>query len=684
MKRHLIMVLSVSTVFFTLGVSRAVNVNLTTDDALGTSSFNTVGHWDNSTVPSAGNDYFNNGRTLRTPADTNSHSFGGDSLTISGDGLDTVPENDTLMYKGGGNTAVITINNLIYDGGELRHASSLNDHCRLDGNQLTVTANGMSISQVQGPIHLMMPLAGSGPISLGGYSNSGGFPISIESASSTYTGSITLAQEAGQQVVMVLSTNANLNFVIGANGVNNSVSGTGSATFDGVFVFDLTGASTAIGASWTIADVSSQSFGASFSVDGFQGLGSLWFLDAGDAYYQFDTASGVLSVIEAPPSLIVGPTTPADGAVNVQGTPVVSQVIVDGISTLDTTSITLTLDGAAVPHALSQSGTTSTVSYAVFPPFESESVHTARVVFAAADATAYTNTWTFTVAQLVLGKLYNINIAGRTNAFTLVPDGTVLQAGSSGANYWNNFAEQTDNQWATSATSLICSNAYDGSTSIEFTWSGSTGHWNSASSASLVTPLNQGYWGVGGFDGAVQLSGLNPSVTYDVYVYFTWSWNTTEPVTYSITNGTSAVTNELQLLRQPSTATAYDDFVRAVPGSTSGNYVVFEEVTPGDDGEIHIRGVSVDGGFNAIQLLENFTGPAFAPTIDAVSVADDMVTIIWSSDSAGIYEIRRKTRLSEAEWNPVPEATGLSGGSGISTTFPVSGANTELFRVYGQ
>ncbi len=64
-------------------VSVQVQVTLTADDTLGTSSFNTAGHWSDSLPPSVGKNYDNNDFLLRTPEGTSDHTFAGDSLLIT-------------------------------------------------------------------------------------------------------------------------------------------------------------------------------------------------------------------------------------------------------------------------------------------------------------------------------------------------------------------------------------------------------------------------------------------------------------------------------------------------------------------------------------------------------------------------------------------------------------------------
>ncbi len=113
----------------------------------------------------------------------------------------------------------------------------------------------------------------------------------------TYTGNTTVS--AG---TLALADNASLTFAIGANGVNNKITGSGTVTIDGDFAFDLSGAGTTVGNSWQIVDIGTlaETFGGTFSVTGFSLESGKWIKPANGAYYQFDAATGVLSVINDP------------------------------------------------------------------------------------------------------------------------------------------------------------------------------------------------------------------------------------------------------------------------------------------------------------------------------------------------------------------------------------------------
>ena len=264
--------------------AQAADVTLNASDGFGTTSFNAAGGWDSAAAPTAGNDYFTSNYSLRTPPDNGSYTFAGDSLTVNN--TNGYPQG--LFYKGTGNTGIITIDNLILDGGYISHGNGPADVFQLDGNISVLTDSVLHAKQ--GPIDVLANISGSGTISNPSSDNTGVI-LSFLSPTSTFTGSVV---NNGR---FTLADDAVMNFVIGASGVNNSVSGTGAETiFDGDFVFDLSGASSTPGDSWNIAAASNQSFGETFTVSGFSQSGDFWT----DGTYLFNTTNGVLS-ISAPP-----------------------------------------------------------------------------------------------------------------------------------------------------------------------------------------------------------------------------------------------------------------------------------------------------------------------------------------------------------------------------------------------
>lgn len=274
-------------------------VTLNASDGFGASSFNTAGGWSNNEVPSAGNAYVvDNGLRLRTPASGDSFTFAGDSLTMAPNGLSgyNLPGGE-LMYKGTGTTGVITINNLIMNGGNISHANGTGDHFNLAGN-LNMAADSVIYAK-QGRINITANITGSATLTIPETDAlDANRSVYISSPTNTFTGNLIVGAGARENTARLdLVNGANLNFVIGTNGINNSVSGGGMAVFDGIFLFDLSGASSDVGDSWAIASVTSQSFGSNFSVSGFDDLGSgLW----GSGNFVFSETTGALEVIPEP------------------------------------------------------------------------------------------------------------------------------------------------------------------------------------------------------------------------------------------------------------------------------------------------------------------------------------------------------------------------------------------------
>jgi autotransporter-associated beta strand protein len=113
----------------------------------------------------------------------------------------------------------------------------------------------------------------------------------VLAGSNSHTGSTVVSN--GQ---VELATNGWLRFVIGAAGVNNAVSGAGSALFRGHFLFDLAAAGTNTGDSWNIVSVTTPSYDGSFQVSGFTNSGGTWTRVTNGVTYQFVQSTGILSI----------------------------------------------------------------------------------------------------------------------------------------------------------------------------------------------------------------------------------------------------------------------------------------------------------------------------------------------------------------------------------------------------
>jgi len=273
--------------------AQAAAVSLTASDTGTVSSFNTGTNWSDSTAPSSGNTYSTGAHVLQTPYDSTSNfTFAGSSLTVDNGG--------SLTYKGGKTENIITVGNLILNGGSLQSQPTLSSsQYRLAGG-INVSSAGGSIDtgNIAYGITIDATLSGTGSLVIATASSSGSV-ATFTSASNSFTGNISLQNNGA----LTLAGTGVFKFTIGANGVNNSIAGTGAqvATFNGAFTFDLTGASTTAGSSWTIVNVSSlaETFGGTFSVTGFTNAGGgLW----SNGNYRFNQATGALSVVPEPAS----------------------------------------------------------------------------------------------------------------------------------------------------------------------------------------------------------------------------------------------------------------------------------------------------------------------------------------------------------------------------------------------
>lgn len=266
-------------------------------DAINTSSFATALNWSNSLAPATGNSYVvPTGRSLRTTLDAGTDlAFAGDSLSIVG----------SLIYKSGSsatNSNTVTIQNLSLNSGTVNNASNFSAPFSLAGNQITILGTGTStLFANNGTITVTAPLVGTtGTLLLSANAGTAGRQL-VLTAANTYTGAIQVGGLSGA----TLSPTGKLAFKIGANGVNNSITGAAPFVFEGAFTIDLTTAGNTVGNSWTLVDVSTvvETFADSFTIEGFTENFGFW--TSADGRYQFNESTGKLTRI--------APDTDGDG-----------------------------------------------------------------------------------------------------------------------------------------------------------------------------------------------------------------------------------------------------------------------------------------------------------------------------------------------------------------------------------
>jgi autotransporter-associated beta strand protein len=214
-RRLLCLGLAGSAVCFASPVT-AADVSMNTNDALGTSSFNNAGHWDDLAAPAPANEYFTGPFTVRTPADTGTtYVFGGNSLTLnlSGRLLGKTTGTQTLDFPNGGG--------LILDGGTLLMANATTGTASLKiTGKVTVYAdswlgalgavgNGSASFET---LEIAAPITGSGWLTVGGTANGGANTGVVKlSAANPFTGTFDVRQPGSGYIASLTNRLLQLN-----------------------------------------------------------------------------------------------------------------------------------------------------------------------------------------------------------------------------------------------------------------------------------------------------------------------------------------------------------------------------------------------------------------------------------------------------------------------------------------
>ncbi|NWK55623.1 PEP-CTERM sorting domain-containing protein [Verrucomicrobiaceae bacterium N1E253] len=196
----------------------------------------------------------------------------------------------------------------------------------------------------------------------------------------------------------------------------------------------------------------------------------------------------------------------------------------------------------------------------------------------------------FSVATSQAATLYNVNFAGNTGgtgrgSAVSVADGAVYQAGSVGANEWNNIIAPAA---AGHLSGLAISDSDGNAGTVALATSGTTNKDFAAYSDTGRDAMNQGWFGSNNNNSTLTFSGLSDTATHDVYVYFSWRWDdgTND---YTITTGTGADLAE-SLTSNFATATsnaAYVEgthFVKFTGISSVGGEIAINGAAGGDAG----------------------------------------------------------------------------------------------------
>ena len=165
---------------------------------------------------------------------------------------------------------------MILDAGYIRDGLGSSDIWTIAGN-ISVTSNGGGFA-AQCRFNVDSVISGSGKLYIADNgSGEAARTIYIDSGLNTYNGSIQmLSRSDATHSRLTFTANSLMNFTIGANGVNNSISGIGTAEFDGDFNIDLTGGKHQLSAiAGCLRTQRSQTYDATFTVNGFTSLGEV-------------------------------------------------------------------------------------------------------------------------------------------------------------------------------------------------------------------------------------------------------------------------------------------------------------------------------------------------------------------------------------------------------------------------
>lgn len=184
--------------------AQAATATLKAADASGVSAFtnNAPGtNWVYVGTPDTFTNYFSGAYGLRTPADTNSYTFSGSSLTLQS----PTTTGYSFLEKGATNVTY-TINNFTNAGGIIRSGGGRTLKQTIAGNIFAISANSAIWADQNGWI-INSPLSGSGILTnrTDGIAND---TIAYGGNNSAWTGKMVINSSAGTAVVILNNVNA--------------------------------------------------------------------------------------------------------------------------------------------------------------------------------------------------------------------------------------------------------------------------------------------------------------------------------------------------------------------------------------------------------------------------------------------------------------------------------------------
>ena len=169
--------------------------------------------------------------------------------------------------------------------------------------EVTSATGDITFTGTGGNINKPFTKTGAGALTLADVINVGA-TVTVDGGKLTLTGAN--AYDGNTTVnagTLELTDTAQLKFVLGAtSGVNNTLTGAGTAILNGDFVIDTTAADALGSGTWTLENVTTLTgaYGSSFSVVGFDDAGdNKWTKVNGTKLYTFDETTGILTLASA-------------------------------------------------------------------------------------------------------------------------------------------------------------------------------------------------------------------------------------------------------------------------------------------------------------------------------------------------------------------------------------------------
>jgi fibronectin-binding autotransporter adhesin len=195
-------------------------IPLTATDPTGTSGFAAAGTWLDGNPPTPGNGYFTRTFALRSPADSGAYSFAGSVLSIDTGGR--------FIMKGT-NGQVLTVDNLVINGGLVDYANGADSFVETLGGNITLQAGltsfigALGSSGLSETLFLNASVTGTGNLQLGGPTVNSGADVGVVvfAGNNTYTGPTTVASGT----LLVNGVNGNSAITVATNA---TLGGTGS------------------------------------------------------------------------------------------------------------------------------------------------------------------------------------------------------------------------------------------------------------------------------------------------------------------------------------------------------------------------------------------------------------------------------------------------------------------------